>query len=86
VETILLEQVRSNPLAVQNPEPRVRFREFGDSSLNFELLCWARRPQDRGRLVHGLNSGIYAAFAEAGIEIPFPQRDVHLKHEQECKG
>ena len=86
VETILLEQVRSNPLAVQNPEPRVRFREFGDSSLNFELLCWARRPQDRGRLVHGLNTGIFDAFAEAGIEIPFPQRDVHLKHAQECKG
>jgi len=86
VETILLEQVRSNPLAAQNPEPRVRFREFGDSSLNFELLCWARRPQDRGRLVHGLNTGIYDAFDEVGIEIPFPQRDVHLKHAQECKG
>ena len=86
VETILLEQVRSNPLGVQNPEPRVRFREFGDSSLNFELLCWARRPQDRGRLVHGLNTGIYDAFDEVGIEIPFPQRDVHLKHAQECEG
>jgi small-conductance mechanosensitive channel len=36
--------------------------------------------------VHGLNTGIYDAFAEAGIEIPFPQRDVHLKHAQECKG
>ena len=86
VETILLEQVRSNPLAVQNPEPRVRFREFGDSSLNFELLCWARRPQDRGRLIQDLNKGTYNAFAEAGIVIPFPQRDVHLTHEQECKG
>ena len=86
VETILVEQVRSNSLAAQNPEPRVRFREFGDSSLNFELLCWARRPQDRGRLVHGLNTGIYDAFDEVGIEIPFPQRDVHLKHAQECKG
>ena len=82
----MVDQVRSNPLTVQNPEPRVRFREFGDSSLNFELLCWARRPQDRGRLVHGLNTGIYDAFDEVGIEIPFPQRDVHLKHTQECKG
>ena len=78
----MVDQVRSNPLTVQNPEPRVRFREFGDSSLNFELLCWARRPQDRGRLVHGLNTGIYDAFDKVGIEIPFPQRDVHLKHEQ----
>jgi MscS family membrane protein len=85
VETILVEQVRSNTLAAQNPEPRVRFREFGDSSLNFELLCWAKRPHDRGRLMHILNTGIYNAFAEAGIEIPFPQRDVHLKHEQKRK-
>jgi MscS family membrane protein len=86
VETILVEQGRSNPLAAQNPEPRVRFREFGDSSLNFELLCWAKRPHDRGRLIHDLNTGIYTAFAEGGIEIPFPQRDVHLKHEQQCEG
>jgi small-conductance mechanosensitive channel len=50
-------------------------------------MCWAKRPQDRGRLIHGLNTGIYdVSFAEAGIEIPFTQRDVHLKHEQECKG
>jgi MscS family membrane protein len=85
VETILVEQVRSNPLAAQYPEPRVRFRKFGDSSLDFELLCWAKRPQDRGRLMHDLNTGIYNAFAEAGIKIPFPQRDVHLTSEQECK-
>ena len=85
VETILVEQVRSNPLAAQKPVPRVRFRRFGDSSLDFELLCWAKRPQDHGRLMHGLNGGIYNAFAEAGIEIPFPQRDVHLKNGMEDK-
>jgi small-conductance mechanosensitive channel len=36
--------------------------------------------------MHGLNSAIYNAIAEAGIKIPFPQRDVHLTNEQECKG
>ncbi|MBW2481178.1 MAG: mechanosensitive ion channel family protein, partial [Deltaproteobacteria bacterium] len=82
VETILVQQVRSNPLAAQYPEPRARFRKFGDSSLDFELLCWVKRPQDRGRFMHGLNSAIYNAFAEAGIKIPFPQRDVHLTNEQ----
>jgi MscS family membrane protein len=86
VETILIAQVRSDPLAARYPEPRVRFRQFGDSSLDFELLCWAKRPHDRGRLMHNLNTGIYNAFAEAGIEIPFPQRDVHLKNGQEGKG
>jgi MscS family membrane protein len=82
----LVEQVLSNPLAAQYPEPRARFRKFGDSSLDFELLCWAKRPQDRGRLTHALNTGIYNAFAEADIKIPFPQQDVHLTNGQECKG
>jgi MscS family membrane protein len=86
VETVLAEQVRSNPLAAQNPEPRVRFRKYGDSSLKFELLCRAKRAHDRGRLIQDLNKGTYNAFAGSGIENPFSQRDVHLKHEQECKG
>jgi MscS family membrane protein len=81
VETILIGQARSNPLAAQDPEPRVRFRNFGYSALEFELLCWAKRPHDRGRLTHELNTGIYHAFDQAGVEIPFPQRDVHLKNE-----
>ena len=62
-----------------NPAPRVRFREFGDSSLNFELLCWIDRPVDRGRLRHELGVNVYKAFAAAGVQIPFPQRDLHVK-------
>ena len=61
------------------PEPRVRFRAFGDSSLNFELLCWIERPVDRGRLHHELGVNVYKAFAAANIEIPFPQRDLHVR-------
>jgi len=61
------------------PSPRVRFRRFGDSSLDFELLCWIARPVDRGRLHHELNCEVYKAFAEAGLEIPFPQRDLHVR-------
>ena len=61
------------------PEPRVRFREFGDSSLNFELLCWIDQPVDRGRLTHELNCAVYKAFAEEQISIPFPQRDLHVR-------
>ncbi|MES0398125.1 MAG: mechanosensitive ion channel family protein, partial [Syntrophobacteria bacterium] len=60
------------------PEPRVRFRTFGDSSLDFELLCWAHKPHDKGKLIHELNRGIYKAFDQARIVIPFPQRDVHM--------
>ena len=54
-----------------------------NSSLDFELLCWAKRPHDQGKLMHELNTGIYNAFNNAGIEIPFPQREVHLKNEPE---
>ncbi len=62
-----------------NPAPRVRFRQFGESSLDFELLCWIDRPVDRGRLRHELGCGVYKAFAAAQIEIPFPQQDLHVR-------
>ena len=61
------------------PSPRVRFRRFGESSLDFELLCWIEQPVDRGRMKHELNCAVYKAFADAKIEIPFPQRDLHVR-------
>ncbi len=61
------------------PAPRVRFRRFGESSLDFELLCWIARPVDRGRLLHELNCAVYKAFRDNDIEIPFPQRDLHVR-------
>jgi small-conductance mechanosensitive channel len=61
------------------PGPRVRFRKFGESSLDFELLCWIDQPIDRGRMTHELNCAVYKAFAEDKISIPFPQRDLHVR-------
>jgi len=81
VERILFEVALGNDNVLKDPEPRVRFRQFGDSALNFELLCWAREPAMRGLTVHELNKSIYKAFAEAGVRIPFPQRDVHIFRE-----
>ncbi len=78
VEAVLIDVAKRNALVAKEPEPRVRFRTFGDSSLDFELLCWAKRPQDKGRLIHTLNGEIYKAFGDAGIVIPFPQRDIHM--------
>ena len=78
VEETLLTLAGNNNLVAYVPEPRVRFRNFGDSALEFELLCWAHRPEDKGRLVHQLNHQIYKAFQAEDIHIPFPQRDVHL--------
>jgi small-conductance mechanosensitive channel len=84
VEEVLLSVAGDNPLVVTKPEPRVRFRAFGDSSLDFELLCWAHRPHDKGRITHQLNRATYKAFDQAGIVIPFPQRDVHV-HSQSAE-
>ncbi|MFH2012905.1 MAG: mechanosensitive ion channel domain-containing protein [Pseudomonadota bacterium] len=78
VEEIMLSLAIENPMVVQGPKPKVRFRNFGDSSLDFELLCWVHRPHDKGKVIHMLNRSIYKTFAEKGIIIPFPQRDVHF--------
>jgi small-conductance mechanosensitive channel len=76
---VLMEEGTSHEKVLSRPAPRVRFRQFADSSLNFDLLCWIERPADRGLVSHEINCGIYKAFAEAGIAIPFPQQDVYIK-------
>ncbi len=79
VQDTLLQVAGQNENVIPEPSPRVRFREFGDSSLNFELLCWTKEPSLRGLTVHELNCEIYKTFAASGITIPFPQRDVHIR-------
>jgi small-conductance mechanosensitive channel len=79
VHAVLLEVAASQPEVRQTPAPRVRFRGFGDSSLDHELLCWVERPVLRGRVAHLLNTEVYKRFLREGIEIPFPQRDVYIK-------
>ncbi|NIP19333.1 MAG: mechanosensitive ion channel, partial [Xanthomonadales bacterium] len=64
---------------VKNPEPRVRMRAFGASSLDFELLGWIDHPELRGRIIHEMLIAIYKAFGREGITIPFPQQDVHVR-------
>ena len=61
------------------PKPVVLFREFGDSSLNFELRVFLHNVDSRLSIVSELNFAIDKAFREEGIEIPFPQRDLHVK-------
>jgi MscS family membrane protein len=80
VQSILIQIAIENNNVHEDPEPRVRFREFGDHSLKFELLCWAEDPALRGLTIHELNLAIYKAFNEQGIVIPFPQTDVHIKN------
>ena len=76
----VLESVAAdNKEILQNPAPRVRFRVFGDSSLDFELLGWIKDPVDGGRIRHDLNCAVYKVLNSNSIEIPFPQRDLHVR-------
>lgn len=76
---VLAKVANDHAEVLSNPEPRVRFRTFGDSGLNFELLSWIAEPADRGRVSHELNCAVYNALRNHKIEIPFPQRDIHVR-------
>lgn len=79
VEDALLTIARSEKMVLDKPEPRVRFRAFGDSALEYELLCWVSNARERGLMNHRLNKAIYNLFNSEGIIFPFPQREVHIK-------
>ncbi len=62
-----------------DPEPRVRFRAFGASGLELELLGWIDEPVLRGRIVDALNTEVYRRFSAEKIEIPYMKQDVYVK-------
>jgi len=80
IKKLLLEVAGENEGVLKNPSPDVLFDNYGDSSLNFNLRVWTSRYIDRpGVLKSQLYYEIFKRFKEAGVEIPFPQRDVHIK-------
>ncbi|MCI5220290.1 MAG: mechanosensitive ion channel family protein, partial [Candidatus Electrothrix sp. LOE2] len=78
VEKILLQIAESNTALEKKPEPRVRVRCLGESGIHLQLLVWVEEPAQRGLQTHNLLKMIHIAFKDNGIEIPFPQRTVHL--------
>ncbi|SFT63951.1 Mechanosensitive ion channel [Lishizhenia tianjinensis] len=62
----------------QSPQPFVRFKNFGDSSLDFELIFWTRQAFTVDNLKSNLRIEIYKSLAKHNISIPFPQRDLHI--------
>jgi MscS family membrane protein len=76
---VLIEIAKNMPEVVKLPAARVRMRALGNSSLDFELLAWISHPELRGRVRHELLMNIYKTFNQKGIEIPFPQTDIHLR-------
>ncbi|MFP4194142.1 MAG: mechanosensitive ion channel family protein [Desulfobacterales bacterium] len=83
VVDVLEATAKAHSQVCQDPPPRVRMRGFGDSSLDFELLCWIERPVLRGAVAHELYMAVYDALNSNGIEIPFPQRDLWVRRRPE---
>ena len=76
---ILLRVALDHEEICADPEPRVRFRAFGASSLDFELLGWIEKPELRGRVLHDLNREIYYRFRDQDVEIPYSKQDLYIK-------
>jgi len=79
VNQLLMSVAEDNPEILAYPAPRVRLRQFGPSSLDFELLGWIEKPVLRGRVLNDLLTALYKRLREAGVTIPFPQTDVHVR-------
>jgi len=82
VKSILEEIAEAHPKIITNgssPKPKILFRGFGDSSLDFEMRCHIENIDERIDVISDVNYSIDAAFRENNIQIPFPQRDLHIK-------
>jgi len=76
---VLNQVARESRRVLRDPRPQVLFLGFGDSSLSFELRVFVRNAEQLFPVRHDLHMAIDKAFREAGIEIAFPQRDLHLR-------
>ena len=79
---VLLRVAADNPLVLHEPKaPFATLENFGESSLNMRLYAWTL-PENYWNTLYSLNEGIYNAFRENGLEIPFNQMDVHIRNDQ----
>jgi potassium-dependent mechanosensitive channel len=76
---ILTRIAQQHPIILDDPAPKVSLESFGDSSLNFVLRCFLPNMDNRGTVINDLHMAIDREFREAGIEMPFPQHDVHVR-------
>jgi len=86
VKGALMSVAENHPDVLKEPKSQVRFLEFGDSSLNFDLLLWINNPPKKDLIRSEINYAIDAAFRKEDITIPFPQRDIHLQSTEAIAG
>jgi len=79
VKEILIEVAKSHPEVLAEPAPLALFEGFGESSLDFSIRCWTGAFDRFLAIRSDIRTGIHAALLDAGITIPFPQRDLHIK-------
>lgn len=79
VREVLLACAENHPQILSHPEPFVYFADFADSSLNLELRAFIRDANNSLLVRNDLRFKIFSALKKAGIEIPFPQRDIHIR-------
>jgi len=79
VLNLLVAEAAAHANVMTDPAPMAFFMGFGDSALNFELRFWSARQDIWFQLKSDVTTGVSRALREAGIEIPFPQRDLHLR-------
>jgi len=79
VEKIILEQADKHPLINKKPSPEVRLERFGESSIDFMLLFWSYEAFAVERTKSDIRKSVFQRFREEGVEIPLPQRDLHIR-------
>lgn len=78
-EELLHKIAGEHPDVLDDPKPRVIFTQFGDSTLDFELRMFVTDPELFRTISHPINNAIDREFKAAGVEIAFPQRDLHIR-------
>lgn len=81
VKKVVLEIAGNTNLVLSDPAPVVHLRQFGEFSLNFNLIVWVSDFRDKGKVEDAINSEIYKRFSREGIEIPFPTRTIYIRDE-----
>ena len=79
VQKILVDTALSHPLVLKDPAPGAALVNFGDSSVDFIVLVWVDDAKIKGKVAGDLRFMIWDAFKANGIEIPYPQRDLHIR-------
>ncbi|PKP63148.1 MAG: mechanosensitive ion channel protein, partial [Alphaproteobacteria bacterium HGW-Alphaproteobacteria-9] len=82
----MLEAAKKARRVLDTPPPTVWMSEYGDSSVNFTIHCWITDPEDGvGNVRSEVLKNLWWLFKEHGIEIPFPQRDINLRDNEQMK-